>query len=93
MTRASRQDRPLHLLPNVGVVTAARLRAVGIADEAALRRLGALVAYRRVKHAYPRETTIVLLYALHGAITDMPWTALTAEDRTALRRLAGLPAG
>jgi hypothetical protein len=80
--------RPLHLLLNLGPVTAARLRAVGIGDEATLRRLGATAAYRRVKHAYPRETSLVLLYALHGAIAGMPWMAVSPDVRAELRRKA-----
>lgn len=81
--------RPLHLLINLGPVTAARLGEVGIGHEAMLRRLGAIAAYRRVKHAFPKETSLVLLYALHGAIMGTPWTALSKAVRAGLRRQAG----
>lgn len=84
------KGRSLHLLLNLGPVTARRLREVGIDDEAALRRYGAVAAYRRVKHAFPRETSLVLLYALHGAITGTPWTALPETVRANLRREAGV---
>ncbi len=82
-------NRPLHLLINLGAVSAARLRAVGIGDDAMLRRVGAVAAYRRVKHAYPRETSLLLLYALHGAIAGMPWMAVPPAVRAELRRKAG----
>ena len=65
------------------------MRAVGIGDEAALRRLGAIAACRRVKHAYPKETSFVLLYALHGAIAGMWWMAVPPLVRAELRRKAG----
>jgi DNA transformation protein len=84
-------NRPLHRLLNLGPVTARRLREVGIADEAALRAMGAAAAYRRVKHAFPRETTMVLLYALHGALTDAHWNRLPADTKARLRRESGTP--
>lgn len=89
MAKQQLKRRPLNALLNLGSVTATRLQEVGIADEAALRRSGAFVSYRRVKHAFPRETTIVLLYALVGALTDTPWTELSPKVRTDLRRQAG----
>lgn len=88
MARRTQVNRRLDQLLNLGSASATRLQEVGIADEAALRRLGAVAAYRRVKHAFPRETTRVLLYALAGALADTPWTALPAEIRDKLRRQA-----
>ena len=69
-------------------VTARRLADLGIGDEGELRRIGPVAAYRRLKFAYPRETTLVALYALHGAVTDTPWTAIPAEVKQDLRRSA-----
>jgi DNA transformation protein len=83
------RNLPLHLLLNLGPVTARRLAEVGIADEQGLRALGVVAAYRRVKHAFPRETSLNLLYALEGALTDTPWLELTEEAKTRLRREAG----
>lgn len=80
--------RPLYLLRNLGPVTARRLREVGIADEAGLRRLGSLAAYRRVKHEFPRETTLLLLYAIEAALTDRHWNRLPAAEKAMLRRKA-----
>ena len=85
MAKRNRSNRRLDHLLNLGPASATRLREVGIADEAALRRVGAVAAYRRVKHAFPRETTLVLLYALAGALADIPWAALSPTDRDKLR--------
>lgn len=84
-------QRRLHLLPNLGPKTAARLAEVGIATEADLRALGAPAAYARLKHAFPRETSLNALWALHGALTGVPWTALDAATKARLKREAGLP--
>lgn len=84
-----RRNHPIHLLLNLGPATARRLAAVGITDETALRRLGAAAAYRRVKHEFPRETSLVLLHALEGALADTPWLELSDEVKTRLRREVG----
>ena len=82
----TRNVRGLAALRNLGPATARRLADLGISDEAELRRVGPVAAWRRLKFAHPRETTLVALYALHGALTDTPWTALTAEVKDSLRR-------
>ena len=82
------QNRPLSALLNIGPRTARRLAEIGILDEAALRRTGAIAAYRALKFAEPRATTLVALYALHGALHDTHWNALPMETRAALRSAA-----
>lgn len=54
-------------LKNIGPASVRQLREVGIENAAALRKLGAIAAYRRLKHAFPREVSLVMLYA--------PWKA------------------
>ena len=85
----TRPNRDLAALRNLGPATARRLADLGIPDEAELRKVGPVAAYRRLKFAHPRQTTLVALYALHGALTDTPWTAVTAEVKDGLRRAAG----
>lgn len=79
------QNRRLAELLNIGPRTARRLIDLGIADEASLRRIGAVAAYRALKFADPKGTTLVALLALHGALTDTHWNRLPAETKTALR--------
>jgi hypothetical protein len=57
-------------LKNIGPASARQLHEVGIGSAAALRRHGALAAYRRLKHAFPREISLNMLYALEGALRD-----------------------
>lgn len=80
--------RPLHLLTNLGAVSARRLTEAGIADDAALRALGPVAAYRRVKHAFPRQTSLNLLYALEGALTETHWQRIPERRKAQLRREA-----
>ena len=84
----TRESRNLAALRNLGPVTARRLADLGISDEAELRRIGPVAAYRRLKFAHPRETTLVALYALHGALTGTPWTDLSKAAKDELRRAA-----
>lgn len=51
--------------------------------------LGAVAAYRCVKHIRPREVTLLMLYALEGALRDVPWNALPEGVKTRLKRAAG----
>lgn len=78
----------LERMKNLGPVSVARLRAVGIETPDQLRQVGAVEAYVRLKRAFPIETTQIALYMLHGAITDAPWYALSDEVRAALRDAA-----
>lgn len=82
--------RPLTALKNIGPTSARRLEAAGIADAGALRALGAVAAYGRVKHMYPRVTTAVMLYALAGALADRHWNRLPVALVRRLRVAAGL---
>ncbi len=79
----------LHDLPGLGPKSAAWLSEVGIDTEAALRSLGAVAAYRRVKHWNPRLASLNLLYALHAALNGLHWRAVDAETKARLRAEAG----
>lgn len=69
---------------NIGPKTAQRLRDVDIATEAQLRALGAVAAYRRVKHYDPKFTTLSL-YALHAAITGEHRAHVSRKKKAILR--------
>ena len=86
MTLAMTSD--LTRLKNIGPVSIRQLREVGIEDAAALRKLGALAAYRRLKHAFPREVTLVMLYALEGALRDCHWNRLPPGVKEELQTAA-----
>lgn len=82
------RGKNLESLKNIGPRTAQALVGVGIADAAALRRIGPVEAWRRLKAAAPRQTTLVGLYALYGALIDVHWNDLPVEVKAALRNEA-----
>jgi DNA transformation protein len=75
-------------LKNIGPASIRQLREVGIEDAAALRRLGAIAAYRRLKHAFPREVSLVMLYALEGALRGCHWNRLLPGIKEKLQAAA-----
>jgi DNA transformation protein len=83
---AMRDD--LTSLKNIGPASASQLREVDIADAATLRKLGAVAAYRRLKHAFPREVSLLMLYALEGALRDCHWNSLPEGVKDRLKRSA-----
>ena len=74
-------------LKNLGPKSVAWLRAVGIDTHAALEEAGAVLAYKIVKHHFP-EASVLLLYALQGALSDTHWNALSAAEKATLRQEA-----
>lgn len=74
-------------LPNLGPVTRRWLAEAGITDAEALREIGAVGAYVRLRFAQGR-VSLNALYALHAALRGIPWTALGEEERAELRRAA-----
>lgn len=78
----------LERMKNLGPISAARLRAVGVETPDELRRLGAVEAYVRLRRAFPSQTTHIMLYALHGALADVRWYELSDEVTAALRDAA-----
>ena len=78
----------LERMRNLGRVSAARLRAVGIATPEDLKRVGAIEAYVRLRRAFPAAIKVTALYALHGAVTGVRWYALSEEIKAALRDAA-----
>ena len=75
-------------LKNIGPASVRQLREVGITTPAALRRMGAVAAYRRLKHAFPREVSLVMLYALEGAIRGCHWNRLPPGVKESLQAAA-----
>ncbi len=75
-------------LKNIGPASLRQLREVGIEDAATLRKLGAFAAYRRLKHAFPRAVSLVMLYALEGALRDCHWNHLPSGVKEALKAAA-----
>src|SRR5437763_15264213 len=81
-----RRGDPLARMKNLGPISAARLRAVGIDSPEELKRVGAVEAYLKLRESHPFEISVVFLYALHGAVTDTDWRQLSESTRARLRR-------
>jgi DNA transformation protein len=80
---ASNRIRAIAALRNLGPTSARLLAEAGIRSVAALRRTGAVEAFRRVRSAVPR-VSLNLLWALEGALTDRAWQDVARTDRTRL---------
>ena len=78
-----RDTARLEDLPNLGAVSARRLAEAGITSVAALRRLGAIEAWRRVRAHWP-GASLNLLWALEGALTGRGWQEVARTERTRL---------
>lgn len=88
----TRSHEDLSRLRNLGAVSARWLRTIGVDRREELVRRGAVKVYCQVKSVgFP--ATRNLLWALQGAILDIPWNDLPAELRTQLiREVAALEA-
>ncbi|MCB1202420.1 MAG: TfoX/Sxy family DNA transformation protein [Leptospiraceae bacterium] len=81
----------LESLCNIGKTLANRLRSVGIQTPEDLRTKGSVRAYLRVQSMTPEKLPVCYnLYSLEGAIRNKRWTDLSEEDKTSLRKRAGL---
>ena len=76
------------IFPGIGPVTERRLIEVGIGDLAALRRLGVLKAYQRLKFRYGKAVTLNALYGLEAVLTGCHWLKLPAARKQELQREA-----
>ena len=75
-------------LKNIGPKTAAWLHDIGIHTGDDLEAMGAVMACKILKHQRPGQVTILLLYALDGALSGKHWNALDPERKAALKRAA-----
>jgi hypothetical protein len=81
--------KSLTTLKNIGPRSTKWLNSVDINSPENLFDLGAVEAYLRVKAAYPELVSLNMLYALQGAILDIPWNELPQEMKEDLRHQAG----
>lgn len=77
-------------LRNLGPASAALLAEAGIHDEGQLRALGAVLAFKIVRHHVP-GASLNLLYALEGALTGQTWHRLPEARRAELKAEADAP--
>ena len=97
-----RDERGLHLrrktggsesgtliaMRNLGPACVSWLEAVGIRTPDDLRRVGALAAFRQIMYSRSGDVSVILLYALEGALRDERWDRLPPRVKAALRKAA-----
>lgn len=74
----------LTTVPNIGPATARALEAVGVADAASLRAMGADAAYRALLDGGARPHFIAY-YVLHMGLQGRPWNDCKGAEKAALR--------
>lgn len=71
-------------IKNLGPRSEEMLNAVGIKSREDLEKLGALMAYIKVREHHPKGVSLNLLYAMEAGLRDIHWSQLPAEERSHL---------
>jgi DNA transformation protein and related proteins len=87
MTSAQFEQKRARLaaMRNIGEKSAGWMIEVGVDTPEKLRNVGAVETYRRMKAAYPRNISICALWALQGALLDVPYTKMPKEIKDRLK--------
>jgi DNA transformation protein len=88
MLRSMTRSKSSALFPGIGPVTEKRLIAVGVSDIEALRKLGVVKAYQRLKFRFGKHVTLNALYGLEAVRTGEHWRAITPARKAELQREA-----
>lgn len=76
--------RRISRMRNLGPASEKLLAEIGIHDSEALRDIGAIEAFRRLRLA-GHEPNLALLYTLHGALSDQAWDRLPTDEKESLK--------
>ena len=72
-------------LKNLGEKSAKLLKEAGIETPQDLRKAGSDLAYKILKHRFPRDVSLLFLYAMEGALQDRHWNSFSAEEKASLK--------
>jgi len=78
----------LEELENIGPFSANLLRGIGIHSRADLEKVGPLLTYKILEYHHPREVSIRLLYAFHGALKGIHQSHMSDRAKKQLREEA-----
>lgn len=78
-------SRPIAAMRNLGPATARMLAEIDIRSEQDLRALGAVGAFARLRFACIPGLSLNALYAMHAALNDIHWRAMSADAKASLR--------
>ena len=76
------------VFPGIGPVTERRLIEVGIGDLTALRKVGAVKAYQRLKFRFGKAVTLNALYGLEAVLLGCHWLSIPQERKDMLKQAA-----
>ena len=74
------------MMKNIGPKSRQWLASVGVHTLDDVVRLGVVETYKRVRAAYPEKVSLNLLYALQGALLDLPWNEVPPDIKEELKR-------
>lgn len=72
----------LRKLKNIGETSAEKLAGVGITTRKQIEEMGAVAVFKRLRSRYPVSMT--MLWALQGALLDLPYYLIPDEIRKTL---------
>ncbi len=75
---------PIESALNIGPTTAKKLGAIGVESKEKLIRLGAVECYRDLENTFPRAINRNALWALQGAVLQLPYSRLPEAMKTDL---------
>ncbi|HLF72889.1 MAG TPA: TfoX/Sxy family protein [Anaerolineales bacterium] len=73
-------------MKNIGPKSRQWLASVGVHTLDDVVRLGVVETYKRVRAAYPEKVSLNLLYALQGALLDLPWNEVPPDIKEELKQ-------
>lgn len=74
------------MMKNIGPKSRQWLASVGVHTLDDVVRLGVVETYKRVRAAYPEKVSLNLLYALQGALLDLPWNEVPPDIKEELKQ-------
>lgn len=81
-------EAALAALPSLGSVSARMLVEAGVPTGLALKRLGPIESYRRLRFRFGKRVTLNFLYALECAILGLDWRMLSPARKAELKAAA-----
>lgn len=81
---------PIIAARNIGSNTAAWLEAIGIHTLDDVESLGVIEVYRQLVERFPHKVSLNALWALQGALLDIPWNELPPECKEKLKSAVGV---
>jgi DNA transformation protein len=80
-------DKKLIELKNIGASTVNILNSIGVRSLKDLKAIGSVQAYRRIRQRGVHVSR-ALLYAMEGALLDIPWQSLDPALKAQLVQMA-----